>query len=160
LLGYYESSRLVYAGRAGTGLTEREIGDLRQRLEPLAVAKMPLAAPPPPDSRFGRPLELKRVHWVRPELVVEVTFLTWTDDRLLRHCRHAARLVELAKEATCLYAKKLRRQPPSGTLHSRLLCCQLTQLSEGIARLRVCALPQPTTPKLDTSEDIHEPGST
>ncbi|MBV9527743.1 MAG: hypothetical protein JOZ79_05175 [Sphingomonas sp.] len=36
-------------------------------------------------SRFGSPLVLSRVHWVRPELVAEVTFLTWTDDGLLRH---------------------------------------------------------------------------
>ena len=27
---------------------------------------------------------LSRVHWVRSELVVEVTYLTWTDDALLR----------------------------------------------------------------------------
>ena len=27
---------------------------------------------------------LTRVHWVRPELVAEVSFLTWTDDNLLR----------------------------------------------------------------------------
>jgi ATP-dependent DNA ligase len=27
---------------------------------------------------------LSRVHWVRPELVAEVKFLTWTDDNLLR----------------------------------------------------------------------------
>ena len=27
---------------------------------------------------------LSRVHWVRPELVAEVRFLTWTDDNLLR----------------------------------------------------------------------------
>jgi bifunctional non-homologous end joining protein LigD len=51
LLGYYEGRRLIYAGRAGTGLTEREIRDLRRRLESLAVPKMPLAAPPPRDSR-------------------------------------------------------------------------------------------------------------
>lgn len=25
-----------------------------------------------------------KVHWVRPELVVEVTYLTWTEDNLLR----------------------------------------------------------------------------
>jgi ATP-dependent DNA ligase len=25
-----------------------------------------------------------RVHWVRPELVAEVKYLTWTDDNLLR----------------------------------------------------------------------------
>jgi hypothetical protein len=31
---------------------------------------MPLAEPPPRDSRFGSPLKLSRVHWVRPELVV------------------------------------------------------------------------------------------
>ena len=45
---------------------------------------MPLAVPPPPDSRFGSPLVLSRVHWVRPELVAEVKYLTWTDDNLLR----------------------------------------------------------------------------
>ena len=30
------------------------------------------------------PLVLSRVHWVRPELVAEVKYLTWTDDNLLR----------------------------------------------------------------------------
>ena len=45
---------------------------------------MPLAEPPPRDSRFGTPHELSRVHWVRPQIVVEVTYLTCTDDGLLR----------------------------------------------------------------------------
>lgn len=36
------------------------------------------------EGRFGSPLKLARVHWVRPELVVEVTYLTWTGDNLLR----------------------------------------------------------------------------
>jgi bifunctional non-homologous end joining protein LigD len=45
---------------------------------------MPLAEPPPRDSRFGSPLQLSKVHWVRPEVVVEVTNLTWTEDNLLR----------------------------------------------------------------------------
>jgi len=39
---------------------------------------------PPRDSRFGSPLTLSRVHWVRPELVAEVKFLSWTEDNLLR----------------------------------------------------------------------------
>jgi ATP-dependent DNA ligase len=30
------------------------------------------------------PLVLSRVHWVRPELVAEVKYLTWTDDNLLQ----------------------------------------------------------------------------
>ena len=45
---------------------------------------MPLAVPPPRDSRFGSPLVLSRVHWVRPELVAEVKYLAWTGDYLLR----------------------------------------------------------------------------
>jgi ATP-dependent DNA ligase len=38
----------------------------------------------PRGSRFGSPLRLSRVHWVRPELVAEVKFPTRTDDNLLR----------------------------------------------------------------------------
>jgi ATP-dependent DNA ligase len=45
---------------------------------------MPLDVPPPRGSRFGSPLVLSRVHWVRPELVAEVKFLSWTEDNLLR----------------------------------------------------------------------------
>jgi len=40
--------------------------------------------PPRRDARFGSPLTLSRVHWVRPELVAEVKYLTWTEDNLLR----------------------------------------------------------------------------
>jgi hypothetical protein len=45
---------------------------------------MPLEVSPPRTSRFGSPLVLSRVHWVRPEQVTEVKFFTWTDDNLLR----------------------------------------------------------------------------
>jgi ATP-dependent DNA ligase len=85
LLAYYDpDGRLVYAGRAGTGIKQAELERLCRRLQPLAVDTMPLEVPPPRDSRFGSPLVLSRVHWVRPELVVEVKYLTWTDDNLLR----------------------------------------------------------------------------
>ena len=40
---------------------------------------------PPRRSRFGGPLALSKVHWVRPELVAEITYLGWTDEPLLRH---------------------------------------------------------------------------
>jgi ATP-dependent DNA ligase len=46
---------------------------------------MPLDAPPPRGGRFGSPLVLSRVHWVQPEMVVEVSYAEWTDDGLLRH---------------------------------------------------------------------------
>jgi len=85
LLGYYtEDGRLVYAGRAGTGFTETELKRLARILRPLQVPRMPLDKPPPRETRFGSPLELSRVHWVRPERVVEVSYLTWTEGSLLR----------------------------------------------------------------------------
>src|SRR5712691_4431348 len=76
LLGYYtDDGRLHYAGRAGTGMTAKELKRLAGVLEPLQVPRMPLAQPPPRDSRFGSPLKLSRVHWVRPEMVVELPHL-------------------------------------------------------------------------------------
>jgi bifunctional non-homologous end joining protein LigD len=84
LLAYYDlDGRLVYAGRAGTGMKRAELERLRRRLQPLATT-MPLDIPPPRTSRFGSPLVLGRVHWVRPELVAEVKYLTSTEDNLLR----------------------------------------------------------------------------
>jgi bifunctional non-homologous end joining protein LigD len=85
LLAYYDpDGRLVYAGRVGTGIDHAELGRLWRRLQPLATSEMPLDVPPPRNSRFGSPLVLSRVHWVRPELVAEVKYLTWTEDNLLR----------------------------------------------------------------------------
>lgn len=71
-----------YARRAGTGTTDKELKRLVGVLKLLAVPKMPLAGPPPRDSRFGSPLKLNEVHWVKPKLVAEVN-LTWTQDNLL-----------------------------------------------------------------------------
>ena len=55
-----------------------------EKVQPFAIYKMPLAEAPPRNSRFGSPLVLSRVHWVRPEMVVEVSYLTWTEDGFLR----------------------------------------------------------------------------
>jgi bifunctional non-homologous end joining protein LigD len=85
LLGYYDADgRLIFAGRVGSGINRAELQRLSRKLQPLATDKMPLAAAAPRNSRFGSPLELSRVHWVRPELVVEVKYLAWTGDNLLR----------------------------------------------------------------------------
>jgi ATP-dependent DNA ligase len=65
-------------------MNDRELKRLSEVLAPLQVPKMPLAEPPPRDNRFGSPLKLSKVHWVRPEVVVEVTYLTWTEGGLLR----------------------------------------------------------------------------
>jgi DNA ligase D-like protein (predicted ligase) len=106
LLGYYTSEgKLIYAGRAGTGMPVAELERVWQRLQPLVVEKMPLAESPPRGTRFGSPLVLSRVHWVRPEMVVEVSYVEWTPDGLLRH------VVYLGEREDKL-ANEVRRSPP------------------------------------------------
>jgi len=86
LLAYHDDDgRLLYAGRVGTGMSQKTLALLHRRLEPLGVHDMPLAVPPPRETRFGGRLALSKVHWVRPELVAEITYLTWVEDGLLRH---------------------------------------------------------------------------
>jgi ATP-dependent DNA ligase len=85
LLAYYDpKGKLVYAGRAGTGINQAELLHLWRWLQPLATDKMPLDVPPRRTSRFGSPLVLSRVHWVKLELVAEVKYRAWTGDNLLR----------------------------------------------------------------------------
>jgi DNA ligase D-like protein (predicted ligase) len=108
LLGYYDDDgRLLYAGRAGTGFSDVELRRVFELLQPLHISKMPLDVPPPRTTRFGSPLILSRVHWVRPELVCEVTFLTWTADGLLRQVSYQG--IRADKPA-----KDVRRQRPTG----------------------------------------------
>lgn len=106
LLGYYTpDGKLIYAGRVGTGMAVAELERVWQRLLPLAVDKMPLSVPPPRHSRFGGPLVLSRVHWVRPDMIVEVSYAEWTPDGLLRH------VVYLGEREDKL-AIEVRRDPP------------------------------------------------
>jgi bifunctional non-homologous end joining protein LigD len=76
LLGYYEDKKLVYAGRTGTGFTQASSRKLRQQLEAMRQTKMPFVEVPGPAA--------KGALWVRPELVAEVQFSTWTADKLVR----------------------------------------------------------------------------
>jgi bifunctional non-homologous end joining protein LigD len=76
LLGYYEKGKLVYAGRTGTGFTQKTHRLLRDRLEDLKQTKTSFVALPN-DAKKG-------AIWVKPEMVVQVRFATWTADDLVR----------------------------------------------------------------------------
>ena len=79
----HRDEKLIYAGRVGTGIDTAELEGA-----PAAAARhhtnTARCAAAPRGARFGLPLVLSRAHWVRPELVVEVKFLAWTEDNLLR----------------------------------------------------------------------------
>jgi bifunctional non-homologous end joining protein LigD len=79
LIGYYEGSDFVFAGKLGTGFDTRLLLDLRRRLDAIEV----------PESPFTKAKGLPRLraHWVRPEIVVQVAFLEWTGHGKMRHPR-------------------------------------------------------------------------
>ena len=86
LLGYFApDGDLLYAGRVGTGMPVAELARVWQRLRPLAIDTMRLSVLPPRNSRFGSPRVLSKIQWVRPEMIVEVSYVEWTPDGLLRH---------------------------------------------------------------------------
>jgi bifunctional non-homologous end joining protein LigD len=77
LLGYYDSAgKLIYAGRTGTGFTEKTHKLLRTQLDKLRQTQCPFANPPA-EARKG-------AVWVAPQLVAQVRFATWTSDNLVR----------------------------------------------------------------------------
>ena len=79
LVGHFEGAELLFAGKVGTGLDRELLLGLRRRLDGLEVAAAP----------FTRAVGLPRVrvHWVRPEVLVRVGFMEWTDHGKLRHPR-------------------------------------------------------------------------
>ena len=81
LLGVQDDEgRLRYAGNVGTGFTAETLAELAKRLEPLAAAKSPFADAPATVGTVRK----ARPHWVRPELVAEVSFAQWTRTGRLR----------------------------------------------------------------------------
>jgi bifunctional non-homologous end joining protein LigD len=77
MLGLPEDGGLQFAGRVGTGFTERELSKLKELLEPLHTD----------ESSFNTRLptqDAKGVTFVRPELVGEVRYSERTSDGRLR----------------------------------------------------------------------------
>jgi bifunctional non-homologous end joining protein LigD len=77
LLGVYDGEDLVYAGRAGTGFTEKTVADLERRFAKMRRATAPFKEAP--RKRRG-----EAIIWVNPQLVAEIRFSEWTEDQRLR----------------------------------------------------------------------------
>ena len=76
LVGYYEGDDLAYAGKVGTGFTEKTLDDLARRFEALARDTSPFSAGASKPPRLAR--------FVEPRLVCEVEFNEWTKGGQLR----------------------------------------------------------------------------
>jgi DNA ligase D-like protein (predicted ligase) len=79
LVGYYDGSDFVFAGKVGTGFDTALLMDLRARFDAMELEKTPFT--------MAKGLPRLRAHWVRPEVVVHVAFIEWTVHSKLRHSR-------------------------------------------------------------------------
>ncbi|MFN2378350.1 MAG: DNA ligase D [Candidatus Binatia bacterium] len=78
LLGVQEKDvGLRYAGKVGTGFTEKSLRQIAARLSKLARRQSPFLDIPDAVARGA--------HWIEPTIVAEVSFLGWTRDGKLRH---------------------------------------------------------------------------
>lgn len=78
VLGTFDKGKLVYHGRVGTGFTHSTARAVWKALQPLKSAASPFPAGLTAIQRRG-------VVWVRPELVAQIEYRSWTGDGLLRH---------------------------------------------------------------------------
>jgi bifunctional non-homologous end joining protein LigD len=74
-LAGWRDGELIYAGRVGTGFSDRDLNEIGARLRATERRTPPCTGNLPAGREH---------HWVEPREVCEVRYLEWTADRLLR----------------------------------------------------------------------------
>ena len=87
IVGYYEGDQLMFAGNVGSGFNAALLRKLHSMFKKIARDSCPFAnLPVSRASKWGQSLtasEMKRCHWLEPQIVCQVKFSEWTrDDRL------------------------------------------------------------------------------
>ncbi|MBY4608996.1 non-homologous end-joining DNA ligase [Rhizobium sp. 9T] len=77
LLAARKGGQLVYVGGVGTGFNERSAAELREQMDKLIISK--------PTVDTGRK---RNAVFVRPELIAEIEYRSWTHDSKLRHASY------------------------------------------------------------------------
>ncbi len=75
VLGVYHGDELIYIGHTGGGFNIKGLADMRSRLQPLVRRTCPFSVKPKTNAP---------AHWLKPELVCEVSFQEWTHDGIMR----------------------------------------------------------------------------
>ena len=77
LLGTHDKDGVLqYAGNVGTGFNAQVLLQLKEKLSQLETDVSPF----PPRAVAGR-----KHHWVKPQLIAEISFAEWTRDGAVRH---------------------------------------------------------------------------
>lgn len=87
LVGFYEGKNLKFAGRVGTGFSEKLLRSLFDDLQTIRAESCPFSnLPAPGRNRWDQGIRRrgeKRCRWVKPAVVCRVKYTEWTrDDRL------------------------------------------------------------------------------
>lgn len=77
LFGAYENGKFHWIGRSGSGYKQKEMPAILEKFEALEVNKSPFANKAEVDRG-------DRVHWMKPELVANFEFATWTKSGRIR----------------------------------------------------------------------------
>lgn len=88
LIGYYENRKLKFAGKAGSGFTEKSLSTLHKKFRAEERDDCPFVdLPSKTAGRWGEgitPSMMKKMHWVNPKFVAQIKFAEWTRDGSLR----------------------------------------------------------------------------
>jgi DNA ligase D-like protein (predicted ligase) len=90
LVGHYDKRALYFAGKVRAGLTPHMRAEVFRRIADRGVRKCPFVNLPNRSgaSHWGEGITeegMSQLKWVKPALVVEVAFVEWTREGLLRH---------------------------------------------------------------------------
>jgi len=118
LVGYYGPDGLLFAGRVGTGFSEKALATLYEGMRKIKRATCPfLNLPEIRPGRWGlgiTPAVMKRCVWVEPVLVAQIKFTEWTsDDQLRQPVFLGLRVGKKAKDVVRLFIVRNPR-PPAG----------------------------------------------
>lgn len=94
LVGHYEGSDLMYAGRIRNGFAPASRRPVFLKFDGLSISKCPFRnIPESGKGRWGDGLtaqDMKKCRWLKPKLVAAIEFLEWTLDNHLRHPKFVA----------------------------------------------------------------------
>lgn len=87
LLGIFERGEFISLVNVGTGFTAKMQNEIINKLQPLEIGKCPFREPPEYNkpSRFRPNPPKAEVKWVKPEVVVEISYRTVAPDGSFRH---------------------------------------------------------------------------
>jgi len=90
LVGYYDRKKLWFAGKVRAGFTPYLRAEVFKGIAPIGTSRCPFVNLPNAGkrSRWGEGVteeEMVQLRWVKPQVVVEVSFTEWTAENNLRH---------------------------------------------------------------------------